>query len=71
MPLTIQTISKPASVTIFLTMGTADFAPFAEFGSQQGLNASDVFETSFRKTLRTLEAIPVDGRAERDVLSEP
>jgi|RhiMetdeSRZDD1v2_1073273.scaffolds.fasta_scaffold666679_2 hypothetical protein len=48
--------------------GTADFAPL-ELGSQ-GLRAREVFETSFRKTLKALEAIRVDGRARREVLGE-
>jgi hypothetical protein len=38
-----------------------------EFGSQR-LSAGDVFEPDFRKTLKALKAIRVDGRAGRDVL---
>ena len=45
------------------------FRALAEFGSQ-GLSASDVFETGFRKTLKALEAIRVDGGAGRDVLGD-
>lgn len=37
-----------------------------EFGAQR-LSACDMFEPDFRKTLKALEAIRVDGRAGRDV----
>ena len=42
---------------------------FPERGSQR-LSASDMFEASFRETLKALEAIGVDGRSGRDVLVE-
>ena len=42
---------------------------FPERGSQR-LSASDMFEASFRETLKALEAIGVDGRTGRDVLVE-
>jgi len=45
------------------------FCAFAEFGSK-GLSPGDVFEPSFSETLKALEAIRVDGRAERDILDE-
>jgi hypothetical protein len=48
-------------------MGTADFAPVRS--SDQRLNASAVFETSFWET-KALEAVRVNGQAGRDVLGE-
>ena len=38
--------------------------------SARGTADFEVFETSFRKTLKALEAIGVEGRARRDVLGE-
>ena len=42
---------------------------FAEFGSQW-LRAGDMFESSFRETLKALEAVCVESRAGRHVLVE-
>lgn len=42
---------------------------FPECGSQR-LCVGDMFEASFRETLKALEAIRVDGRTGRDVLAE-
>src|SRR5499427_9856525 len=42
---------------------------FPERGSQR-LSAGDMFEASFRETLKALEAIAVDGRTGSDVLVE-
>src|ERR1035437_1274359 len=40
---------------------------FTECGAQR-LSAGDMFESSFRETLKALQAIGVDGRTGRDVL---
>jgi hypothetical protein len=45
------------------------FRTFPECRSQR-LSAGDMFETSFRETLKALEAIGVDSRTGRDVLVE-
>ena len=49
--------------------GDGRLRAFTEFGSQR-LSTGDMFEPSFRETLKALEAIRVDCRARRDVLME-
>jgi hypothetical protein len=45
------------------------FRAFTECGSQR-LSAGEMFDPSFRETLKALEAIGVDGRTGKDVLVE-